>query len=213
MSENRRRSAPGLFSAPGCPSRSFLPFAFYFLPFALLSYSCGYHLANAPVLPQRIQRVSFAAFENDTLAVGVEKELQWALEREFRTRGGILVAEDGEGVVHVTLRRLDLRPLTFDQKDRVLEYEAALVFDVSLTHRDTGQTLWQANNLRVTEDYSAVPQVVVTTSPKFLQGTLNPEDLSGLTDIQLSETQRSLAVERLFAVAAREVYLRLGENF
>jgi hypothetical protein len=157
--------------------------------------------------------VSFAECENETLEVGVEKGLQWALEREFRTRGGILVAEDGEGVVNVTLRRLDLRPLSFDQKDQVLEYEAALVFDVSLTHRDTGQTLWQANNLRVTEDYSAVPQVVVTTSPKFLQGTLNPEDLSGLTDIQFSETQRSLAVERLFAVAAREVYLRLGENF
>jgi len=213
MSENRRRSALGLFFAPGCPSRSFLPFAFYFLPFALLVFGCGYHLATAPVLPQHIQRVSFAECENETLEVGVEKGLQWALEREFRTRGGIAVAEDGEGVVNVTLRRLDLRPLSFDQKDQVLEYEAALVFDVSLTHRDTGQTLWQANNLRVTEDYSAVPQVVVTTSPKFLQGTLNPEDLSGLTDIQFSETQRSLAVERLFAVAAREVYLRLGENF
>jgi hypothetical protein len=95
----------------------------------------------------------------------------------------------------------------------VLEYEVALVFDATLTHRDTGQVLWQANNVRVTEDYSAIPQVVVTTSPEFWRGTLNPEDLSGLTDIQFSETQRHLAVERLFAAAAREVYFRLGENF
>jgi hypothetical protein len=84
---------------------------------------------------------------------------------------------------------------------------------VILTHRETGQTLWQANNLRVTSDYSAVPQVVVTTSPEFQQGTLNPEDLQGLTDIQFSETQKRTAIERLFTAAAREVYFRLSENF
>ena len=88
-----------------------------------------------------------------------------------------------------------------------------LQFDVSLTHRDTGQTLWQANNIQVVEDYSAIPQVVVTTSPQFLQGTLNPKDLPGLTNIQLSETQRRLATVRLLEIAAREVYFRLGENF
>ncbi|MBI3301762.1 MAG: hypothetical protein HYZ72_06755 [Deltaproteobacteria bacterium] len=190
-----------------------MSFAFYLLSFAFLSSSCGYHLAGARALPQGIQRVSFAEFDNETLEVGAEKELQWALEREFRNHGGITVAENAEGIVNVTLHRLDLRPLSFDRKDEVLEYEVAVVFDVSLTHRDTGQVLWQANGLRVTEDYSAIPQVVVTTSPKFLQGTLNPENLRGFTDIQFSETQRGLAVKRLFTAAAREVYFRLGENF
>jgi len=82
-----------------------------------------------------------------------------------------------------------------------------------LTQRDTGQTLWQAPNVQVFEDYSAIPQVTVTTSPQFLQGTLDPKDLPGLTDVQFSETQRSLATARLFETAAREVYFRLGENF
>jgi outer membrane lipopolysaccharide assembly protein LptE/RlpB len=191
----------------------FLPFAFCLLPFALLFSTCGYHFSGAGNLPQGIRRVTFAEFGNRTLEMGVEKELQWALEREFRNRGSITVTEDGEGIIEVTLQRLDLRPLSFDSRDQVLEYEVALVFDATLTHRDTGQVLWQANNVRVTEDYSAIPQVVVTTSPEFWRGTLNPEDLSGLTDIQFSETQRRLAVERLFAVAAREVYFRLGENF
>jgi outer membrane lipopolysaccharide assembly protein LptE/RlpB len=193
--------------------RSLLPFALCLLPFALLSSGCGYHLATGGALPQGIQSVSFAEFNNDTLEVGAEKEFQWALEREFRNHGGIVVAENGEGIVSATLHRLDLRPLSFDQKDQVLEYEVAMVFDVSLTHRDTGQVLWQANNLQMTQDYSAIPQVVVTASPEFWQGTLNPEDLSGLTDIQFSETQRRQAVKRLFAAAAREVYFRLGENF
>jgi outer membrane lipopolysaccharide assembly protein LptE/RlpB len=191
---------------------AFSLFTFHFLLFALLS-GCGYHLAGGGNLPQDIQRVSFAEFENETLEVGVEKEFQWALEREFRNHGGITIAEDGEGVVNAVLRRLDLRPLSFDRRDQVLEYEAAVVFDISLTHRDSGQVLWQANNVRVTYDYSAIPQVVVTTSPEFQRGTLNPEDLQGLTDVQFSETQRRWAMGRLFAAAAREVYFRLGDDF
>jgi outer membrane lipopolysaccharide assembly protein LptE/RlpB len=186
---------------------------FCLLPFALFASSCGYHLAGAGNLPQGIQRVSFAEFENETLEVGVEKEFQWALEREFRNHGGLTIAEDGEGIVSVTLRRLDQRPLSFDKKDQVLEYEVAMTFDVNLTHRESGQTVWQANGLRVSYDYSAIPPVVVTTSPEFLRGTLNSEDLRGLTDIQFSEAQHRIALERLFASAAREVYFRLGDNF
>ncbi|MBI3756571.1 MAG: hypothetical protein HY267_01200 [Deltaproteobacteria bacterium] len=183
------------------------------MPFALLSSSCGYHLAGAANLPQHIQRVSVAEIENDTLEVGVEKDLQWALERELRTRGGLTIAEDGEGVFNIVVHRLDLRPLSFDRKDVVLEYEVAMVFDVSLTDRDSGQVLWQLTGLRVTSDYNAIPQVVVTSSPEFQRGTINSQDLRGFTEIQFSETQRRTAVERLFATAAREVYSRLGDNF
>jgi outer membrane lipopolysaccharide assembly protein LptE/RlpB len=183
------------------------------LPLLFLSASCGYHLAGVGNLPQGVQRVSFAKFENETLEVGAEKEFQWALEREFRNHGGVTIAEDGEGILSLNLRRFDLRPLSFDRKDQVLEYEIAVTFDVNLTNRESGQMLWQANGLRVSYDYSAIPQVVVTTSPEFLRGTLNSEDLRGLTDIQFSETQHRIALERLFASAAREVYFRLGDNF
>jgi len=157
--------------------------------------------------------VSFAEFGNDTLAVGAERELQWALEREFRNHGGITVVENGEGIINGILHQLDQRPLSFDDKDQVLEYQLVLVFDVNLTQRDTGQVLWQADNIQVVEDYSATPEVVVTTSPKFLEGTLNPGDLQGFTDIQFSETERQIATARLLKTAAREVYFRLGENF
>ncbi len=140
-----------------------------------LSGGCGYRFAGVPTLPQGVQSVSFAEFENETLEPGVEKELQWAFEREFRNHAGITIAKQGEGILNVTLNDIHFRPLTFDQRDQVLEYEAALAFDISLTHRDTGNVLWQQNNIRIAEDYSAIPQVVVTTSPEFLQGTLDPK--------------------------------------
>ena len=181
--------------------------------FVFLSAGCGYQFSGGGTLPQGVQKISLAEIDNETLEVGTEKQLQWALEQEFRKRGNTIVDEGGEGILNVTMRQIDLRPLSFDSRDQVLEYELILLLDVQLTHRETGQLLWQENNMRVTTDYEAVPQVVVTTSPQFLEGNLNPEDLSGLTDIQFSETQRRTAVESLFTMAAREVYLRLSENF
>ena len=180
---------------------------------ACLWSACGYHFSGVTSLPQGIQSVSFAEFSNHTLETGVEKELQWAIEREFRTRRNLRVTDTGEGVVSVQLQRLDLRPFSFDRRDQVLEYEMVLALDIQLTDRGSGKVLWQANDLRVTEYYSAIPQVLVTTSPEFLQGTLDPGDLPGLTDVQFSETQRRLTITRLFAAAAREVYFRLGDNF
>ncbi len=180
---------------------------------ACLWSACGYHFSGVTSLPQGIQSVSFAEFSNHTLETGVEKELQWAIEREFRTRRNLRVTDTGEGVVSVQLQRLDLRPFSFDRRDQVLEYEMVLALDIQLTDRGSGKVLWQANDLQVTEYYSAIPQVLVTTSPEFLQGTLDPGDLPGLTDVQFSETQRRLTITRLFAAAAREVYFRLGDNF
>ncbi len=175
--------------------------------------ACGYQFAGTAPLPQGIRSVSFAEFSNHTLETGVEKELQWAIEREFRTRRNIRVTDTGEGVVSVQLQRLDLRPFSFDRRDQVLEYELVLALDIQLTDRGSGKVLWQADGLRVTEYYSAIPQVLVTTSPEFLQGTLDPGDLPGLSDVQFSETQRRLATARLFAATAREVSFRLGDNF
>lgn len=190
------------------------PLCFFSLcTFVFLSAGCGYQFSGGGTLPRGVQKISLAEIDNETLDVGTEKQLQWALEQEFRKRGNTIVDEGGEGVLNVTMRQLDLRPLSFDSQDQVLEYELILLLDAQLTHRETGQLLWQANNMRVTTDYEAVPQVVVTTSPQFLEGNLNAEDLSGLTDIQFSETQRRIAVEYLFTMAAREVYLRLSENF
>ena len=179
----------------------------------VLSSACGYRFAGRTTLPEGIRSIGFAAFANHTPETGREKELQWAFEREFRTRGGIRVSEAGRGVVSATLRLLESRPASRDRRSQALEHELVLELDVRLTERGSDKVLWQANGIRVTEYYSAVPQVLVTTSPEFLQGRLDAGDIAGFTDVQFSETQRRLARERLFAAAAREVALRLGDDF
>lgn len=193
--------------------RSLRPLLAGLLACAALGSACGYRLAGRTTLPEGIRSVGFAAFANHTPETGREKELQWAFEREFRTRGGIRVSDVGRGIVSATLRRLESRPASRDRRSQALEHELVLELDVRLTERGSGRVLWQANGIRVIEYYSAVPQVLVTTSPEFLQGRVDAGDIAGFTDVQFSETQRRLARERLFAAAAREVALRLGDDF
>jgi len=157
--------------------------------------------------------MSFGAFTNETLEPGMEKDLQWAMEREFRRQGGFQVTETGEAVLDVAIREVDIRPVAFNRRDQVFAYEIAMVLDLTLLDRASGKVLWQATRVRETEEYSTTRQVIVTTSPDFQQGTLNPEDLSSLTQIQFSETQKRIAVDRLFEAVAREVHLRLTQDF
>lgn len=180
---------------------------------ALLCSACGYQFAGKATLPQDIRSVSFAEFVNHTLETGREKELQWAIERELRNHGQIRVSDAGQGVLSATLTRLESRASSYDRRDQVLEYELVLELDVRLTERGSGKVLWEANGLRLNEYYSAIPQVLVTTSPEFLQDTLDPGDISGFTDVQFSETQHRRARARLFAAAAREVFVHLGDDF
>ena len=157
--------------------------------------------------------MSLGVFTNETLEPGMEKDLQWAMEREFRRQGGFQVTETGEAVLDVAIREFDIQPIAFDRRDRVFAYQIAMVLDLTLVDRSSGKVLWQATRLRETEEYSTTRQVIVTTSPDFQQGTLNPEDLSSLTQIQLEEGQERIAVDRLFEAMAREVHLRLTQDF
>jgi outer membrane lipopolysaccharide assembly protein LptE/RlpB len=181
------------------------------LPFALTVSSCGYQLTAFGKLPENIQSVSFNEVENETLQVGVEKELQMAMEREFHRRG-VTIADEGEGIVSVVLRSFMIRPISVSGKDQELEYQVSLRMDIVLTRRDTGKVLWKSNNLSVSSESSAIPQVGVTTSPDFQRGTLEAKDLRGFTNIQYSESQRRLAVENLFTSAARRVYDNLTDS-
>lgn len=208
-----QETIPASLFPPFSVSQPILAYLLTCLLAFLLIWGCGYHFAGNRPLPGGLRTMSFGVFTSETLEVGIEKDLQWAMEREFRRQGGFQVTEAGEGVLDVTIRQFDIRPVAFSRRDQVFAYEVAVVLDLTLTDRATGEVLWQATGVRETEEYSATPQVVVTTSPDFQRRTLNPEDLSGLTQIQFSEAQEQIAVDRLFEVVAREVHLRLTEDF
>ena len=179
--------------------------------------SCGYRLAGTRThVPGGIESVSVQAFDNNSREFGLGKTLAFALEREFYRRGALEVHDDrsaGDAVITGTIREFRTYPVAFDVDDEALQYEAELIVDVSLERKSDGQVLWRGLGMYAVEPYAAADRVVVTSSSQFQRGTLNASNLEQLTEIQLTETQRRIAIDRLVATVVRDVHDRILDDF
>ena len=177
---------------------------------------CGYHFAGTGNrLPADVHTISLGPVVNTTREIGIEKQLLESLEDEVTGRGRLEVVPQGQGEVLLTGIVHDYlnRPVAFSARDEALQYQASVVVDLELRRRDNGKLLWKTIGKRETQDYSAVPGVVVTTSSQFQSSTLNAGDVGQFTDIQLSEGQRREANERMIESLARELYNSMMEDF
>ena len=178
---------------------------------------CGYHLAGSQTsLPEDVRSVSVGKIENRSREFGLEKSLAFAFEREFLRRGLMRVEADpggGDAVITGTIRRFDAVPVAFNANDQALQYQASLLLDLMLRRQHDGAVLWQIHGLREVEEYSVAANVVVTSSSQFQRGQLNPGDLTQLSDIQLAEGEKRLAIERLLLDAVRDAQDQMLEGF
>ncbi len=178
---------------------------------------CGYRLGSGVrVFPSDVATIAIEAGENATMEAGFEKELALALEREFRRRGPLRVTNDpesGDIIVRCSVRSLDERPIAFNRNDEAVEYRATVMVDITMSRRGSGEVLWQAKGLSLAADYSSVASSVVTTSADFRARPLGASDVFAMTDIQLAESERRRALDRLSGRLAREIYSQLMEDF
>lgn len=181
-----------------------------------LGAGCGYNFAGiGNRLPADVRTISLGPIQNTTREIGIEKQLLEALEDEVSSRGRLEVVAQGQGEVVLSgiVRDYLNRPVAFNARDEALQYQASVSVDLELRRRDNGKLLWKTAGQRETQDYSAVPGVVVTTSSQFQKNTLNAQNVSQFTDIQLSEGQRRQANEALIETLARELYNQMMEDF
>jgi hypothetical protein len=187
------------------------------LAFAGLLPACGYHLAGTVVsLPAEIQAIHVGRIANETRHFGLEKDLAFALEDAISRWGTLRVAQDAadaDAVLGGRIRAVDLRPVSFDQADLALQYEISVVADFGLRRVSDGQTVWEIDGMRQSNEYSAVANVVVTSSSQFQQGTLDPGDLPRFTQVQLAESEKRMAMKRLLRELARDAYSLMTEGF
>jgi len=184
--------------------------------FAWLCFGCGYHFAGTGNrLPPEIKTMSFGTLQNATREVGIDKQLREALEDEVSSHGRLEVVSSGNGDAILTgiVRDYLSRPVAFSSRDEALQYQASISVDLELHRRRDGKLLWKTVGQRETQDYSAVPGVVVTSSSQFQQSSLNAKDVPQFTDIQLSESQRRQANEALIETLARDIYNAMMEDF
>lgn len=179
---------------------------------------CGYEIVGSQTthVPGDVKTVAVGKFNNQSRQEGLDKTVAFAVEREFYQRGALPIREsasEGEAVISGTIREFQVRPVSFNQQDEALQYEAKLVLDVVLTRQSDGSVLWKGNGMQSVEDYSVNRQTVVPSSSQFQQGTLNFADLADLSDIQLAETEKHLAIDRMVRAIARDVHDRILDDF
>lgn len=180
---------------------------------------CGYRVAGSgSALGPDVRTLAVGEFTNGSREHGFERVLGFALEREIAVRRRFGVANRPAGadaLLSGTVVEVVTRPVAFGPSDQAVQYEVSLVLDVALVDQRTGQVLWAAQRLRETDEYSASASVVVTSSSEFQQGTLDAADVDNpqFPPVQLAETLRRRALERLAARAARAVYEQMVEGF
>ena len=140
----------------------------------------------------------------------------------WESRGRLLQPPDPDGVDRIeqadavlsgVVRAFESHALSANRRDEALQYEVALVVDMSLRRRVSNELLWRAQGTRLAEIYSGSRGAVVTSFSDFARGTLNSTDVRRLTDVQLTETSSQEARGRLIDRLARELHQRLVDLF
>ncbi len=183
----------------------------------LLLSGCGYALTGTQLrVPGDIHSVAVGEFRDESRQEGLAKTLAFAVEREFYEHGVLAIRDhptDSDGVISGTIREFKTRPVAFNADDEALEYEAKLTLDVVLTRQSDGAVLWKGRRMQAIEDYAVTRQTVVPSSSQFQQGTLDFANLADLTNIQLAETEKQRAIQRMVRSIARDVHDRILDDF
>jgi hypothetical protein len=179
----------------------------------LFGIGCGYQFSGVGEgLPGEVQTVFVAPFANKSRDVGIEHEVTSLLRSELHRGGrlrGVYALDEADAVLTGVIRALDTRVVAVNREDETLQFETNLIFDASLRQRSPDEVLWFTRGSRLVETHSAARGAMVITSSEFKTGTLNPEDVSQFTDVQLSEALRQGARESLMERFAREIHRRI----
>src|SRR5262245_16131858 len=181
------------------------------LTVALLVASCGYHFpGQGTKLPGGGNTLHVGEFVNRSREPGLDARVHSALEDEV-TRRGIFKLEPGTNGAAVVLEgsidRLETRPVAFSNSDEAVQYETIMTVSAQLRDTRNDNIVWRVSGLRANDSYGAVFGTVVAESSQFQeQSPINAQQLGQLTDVQLSESQRSEALERVLENFSRDLY-------
>lgn len=182
----------------------------------VLLAGCGYRIGGVGAhVPSTASTITIEPFANRTRERGLEIALQRAIEEEFRRRGALAVVDQpaGDLVLSGTIRRFSSPAVAFGTADEAVRFRGILQVSVRLRDRASGGTLFRALTLQESLDFAGTPGVLITTSPRFQQGTLNARDLVEMTNVQLIEARRREALAQLVDALAHDIYLQAMEGF
>lgn len=184
---------------------------------SIWNLGCGYQFAGqGSLLPKDAKTLYVEAFVNRSRDVGLDAELSSALRGEFYRRRQLKLVDrldQADLIVSGVIRNLENHVASVNRKDEVLQYESILTLDVTVRRREPNEIVWRSQGMRLTKIFGGSRAAVVTTSSAFQTGTLNANDVRRMTDIQLTEVERSGARSQLVDDFASELHHRIIEMF
>ena len=179
---------------------------------------CGYHFpGQGRTLPGGGTTIHVGRFTNQTREAGLESRVREAIEDEIVRRGVFTLIKDSESadvVLEGSVDRLETRPVAFSNTDEAVQYETIMSISGSLRDPRKEKVVWQVASLRANDSYGAVFGTVVAESSQFQeQSLIGAQALGQLTDVQLSESQRIEALDRVLENISRDFYNSMVDNF
>lgn len=179
---------------------------------------CGYNFpGEGSTLPGGATTIFVERFDNRTRDAGLENFVLESLQTEVARRGQFTLERERSAAqlaLEGSILSIEKRPVAFSSSDEALQYQTYVTVSAQLRDTKNGNVVWRISALREGDSYGAVANTVVTDSPDFVTGsTLNPSDLSQLSDVQLSEAQEREALDRVLENLARDLYNAMVENF
>ena len=135
-----------------------------------LFFGCGYQLAGKEThVPSGLNSLAISSFINKTFEPGIESAFTEACRKEFIRDRRVNVVDPGQAdaVLAGVIRRLLVQSVAYDRSGLVLEYQATVVVDLTLTNR-AGRVLWRENNFAETDWYRASSNVLTNESSRAL---------------------------------------------
>lgn len=183
----------------------------------LIASGCGYQLVGQrEVVPGGITSLAVGQFENHSREYDLDEKLTLALEREFYRRGVVRLEEErgaGEAELKGVIRSFSTRPVTFDAGDEALQYEIELTVDAVVERRENGEILWRGAGIYAVDTYSVRTDTFVPSSSRFQRDKLTFSALDDLTPIQLAETERRRAIDRMLKSVVNDLHDRMLDDF
>jgi Lipopolysaccharide-assembly len=176
---------------------------------------CGYHLPGAVGVPEGSHTIHVQLFSNHTREPGVDVRLLRAVEDEFRRYGVLKVVsrDDADLVLSGAIRSVYSLPIASNATDSALQLLTIMRVSLRLVERATGRVVFQNRTLVRGQDYGALGSVVITSSPRFQEHTINARDLAQMTSVAIGESRRREALNDLIEQIAHDIYSQTMEDF
>ena len=127
--------------------------------------ACGYTLAKTGSSPEApthgAYKVCIPTFVNETFQPLIERDVTAALKDEIAFDGRWVLTDPKDADISVTGRvtKFELQPLSYDSRERILEYRVRIRSEVKITEVKTGKVLWKDTGLETMSDYHVIEDI------------------------------------------------------